>query len=114
MFRHMNKLLQIEKSYHLHKDQRYDNAGVVDQVEKKPQLDRLDVGCLWEGVGLPHVDGGEHHHDGDVDGQPQIIFILPPDVDRRLVDHVHQKRRDVGHSQHTEISQYCITNRNLD
>ena len=89
--REHNKYNFLKKlSTDLHDDQCYDETEIVDQVEQEPLLHRLDVGCLREGVGLRQVDRGEHHHDGDVDGQAQVILVLSLDEHRRLVDHVHQ------------------------
>ena len=65
----------------LHGDQSYDQTEVVNKVEQKPNLDGLDLGRLWEGVGHREVDGGQDHHDGDVDGQTQVILVLTLDID---------------------------------
>ena len=73
-------MFQTDYDCDLHDDQSNDETEVVNKVEQKPKLDRFDVCCLGEGVGHGEVDGGQHHHDGDVDGQAQVILALTLDV----------------------------------
>ena len=82
----------------LHSNQSNDKAEVVDKVEQKPKLDRFDVGCLREGAGHREVDWGQHHHDGNVDGQTQVILILALYEHRSLIYRVHEKRWNIGHN----------------
>ena len=102
-------MIQTDYDYDLHDNQSNDQTEVVNKIEQKPRLDRLDVGRLRQGVGHRQVDGGQHHHDRDVDGQAQIILVLPLDIYRRLIDRVHKKRRNIGHSQHTEMCSKCFS-----
>ena len=44
-------MIQTDYDCDLHNDQSYDKTEVVNKIEQKPQLDRLDVGGLREGVG---------------------------------------------------------------
>ena len=46
----------------------YDEEG-VGQVEEEPDLHRLDVRGGGEADRDGEVDGGQHHHAGDVDGE---------------------------------------------
>ena len=40
------------------------------------------------------MDGGQDHHDGDVDGDDEGVLVVSLDVDRGLVDDVHHQRRE--------------------
>ena len=79
----------------------YDQDGVCE-VEQQPDLYRLDVGCAGEGGGDGHVDGGEHHHAGDVHRDDQVILGVPGDVVGGLVDDVHQDGGQVSHHEYTQ------------
>ena len=69
------------------------------EVDEEPDLHRFDSQRAGESRGDREVDGGEHHHAGDVDGDHQVGLALQPQVVGGLVDHVHQDGGEVGHQE---------------
>ena len=50
-----------------------------------------------EGGGHREVDGGQHHHAGDVDGVDHVKLGVSSDVVGGLVDDVHEDGGQVSH-----------------
>ena len=49
-----------------------DDQKRIGQVEEKPPLDWLDAWGAGQGGGDGEVDGGQHHHAGDVYGDNHV------------------------------------------
>ena len=77
----------------------------IDKGEEKPDLHWLDCGGGGQTGGEREVDGGQHHHAGDVDAVDQAVLVVTaghPDIVGGLVDDVHQDGGEVGHHEDTE------------
>ena len=72
-----------------------DNPEWIGDAEEQPDLHRFNVGGVGQRHGDGHVDGGEHHHAGDVHRDDQVILGVPRDVVGGLVDDVHQEGGEV-------------------
>ena len=70
-----------------------DDQEGINQIEEQPLLHWFSGGCAWQWSGDWQVDWGQDHHDGDVDGEDQVILTVSANIYRRLVDTIHQKWR---------------------
>ena len=68
----------FEKHYYsfedLNDDVCDDNEEGPGEIEEEPDLHRFDTGGAGQAGGDGEVDGGQHHHAGDVDGEDQVIL----------------------------------------
>ena len=78
------------KSFDLHGDVDSNDKEGIDEADQEPDLHRFDAGGVGQGGGHGQVDGGEHHHAGDVHSDDQIVLVRDGQVVRGLVDDVHQ------------------------
>ena len=60
----------------------------ICQIEQKPHLHWLHYCCAGEGGRHREIDGGQHHHAGDVHRDNQVILGVSIDVVGELVDDV--------------------------
>ena len=77
------------KSFDLHGDVDSNDKEGIDEADQEPDLHRFDAGGVGQGGGHGQVDGGEHHHAGDVHRDDQLITRLSRDEVCQLVDYVH-------------------------
>ena len=92
------------EQFYLHHHICNDNQERIGNAEEQPDLHRFNVRSVGKGHGDRHVDGGEHHHAGDVHRDDQVILGVPGDVVGGLVDDVHQKRGNVVHHDNVKFS----------
>ena len=101
---------------HLNKNVDNNNEGRVDQRKEEPHLHRFDLSGGGQAGGHRQVDGGQHHHAGDIDCDDQLILVLGGDVVGGLVNDVHQESRQVGHKNYvTDLAGKinCVNNSNI-
>ena len=67
-----------------------DHEG-IDEAHEEPYLYWFDGWCVGQGVGDGEVDGGEHHHAGDVHRDNEFIAGLTGDIIGHLIDKVHEE-----------------------
>ena len=65
-------IFDLKNYLHCYIDQNYHER--ISQIEDEPDLDRFDVRSAGQGGGDGEVDGGQHHHAGDVDSDNQVIL----------------------------------------
>ena len=84
-------------SFYLNKNIQNNDKAWVNQREKEPDLHWLDLRGGGQTGGDRQVDGGQHHHAGDVDRDDQLVLVRGGDVVGGLVDQVHQKCWQICH-----------------
>ena len=90
-------------------DQNYKDR--VDQREEEPNLDWLDSGGGGQTGGDREVDGGQHHHAGDVDGIDCLVLVRGGDVVCGLVNQVHEDGGQVSdqyYANNVPTKMHCV------
>ena len=88
---------------YLHWNIDQNNHERISQVEEEPDLDRFDVRSAGQGGGHREVDGGQHHHTGDVDSDNQVILRVSGQVVGGLVENVCQDGGQVGYHEDAQV-----------
>ena len=73
----------------------------ICQIEQKPHLHWLHYCCAGEGGRHREIDGGQHHHAGDVHRDNQVILGVSIDVVGELVDDVDKDGWQVCYHENT-------------
>ena len=60
---------------YLNKNVENNHEDWVDQREEEPNLHRFDLSGCGQTGGNRQVDGGQHHHAGDIDCYDQLVLV---------------------------------------